>query len=574
MGAEFAPQLIKDGPISNAHSDIISFVGQYPGSDRWTAPDIHYAIATLDQFWRERRDRAKEIDTDDIERVHIIIAKLFYGFPPNRRKCVDDRIRESTFSGLISGGGPGGGASYSGPAGNAEAEFYRPDGGELQLRPDGNLAKSIISSPATYRVEVADSHIACAAQALASEGHPEAAYDGGLYENVMIQKGHNEALKRYKRFTPSGKSLPEILGIQITTDPHNGFSFMGLERKASLARATTQSDGTNFDGFSESVIKELSDAGEIISTLSLAESDLFQLAFNDVREIYGDFNADWVNAKAATAVKFWTSIEYLVERQPGATKGKTFMDEIESLVIKLYPDLGKVLPEKIPENLRQLELRHRAMLLMTNTYSGYLANRDGFYLFSKHKGDIVAVMEHTHGPFNLQAYVVSKDNEEVGTAVALSCTLVRNDRVADSTSKTNGLHEMDHDSFVEAPILVPVKIEVKGELSMQDKLFLSQYVPGKGPRLNFQELRELGLSPNLLDAIAELEEVVAKIYTQQARDIDYLRHPNPDKPEQRLLNVYDDKIFIVPLLIDKINKPLKIIMEAIPTYLDEPQQAS
>jgi len=367
---------------------------------------------------------------------------------------------------------------------------------------------------------------------------------------VIIQKEHNEALARHERRTTSGKLLPPIQGIQVTTDPHNGFSYMGLERNPSLDRASCSSDNITFDGFPDALIEELANAGEIISTERLAASGLFQKAFLEVEAIFGEFAPDWVNTKATTAAKFWQRIEYLVERQQG------FMENIEAEVIRLYPQLGELQSAGLSENMRQLELRHRAMLMLTNAYSGHLENSDGYYSFSEHKGDIVAVLEHTSGPYNLQAYVVSKEDEDIGKSVALSCTLVAKDRREGRTTNTSGV-QMGPERFEQAPVPVFVKIETKGELSAQDKLFLLQYVPGKGDRRNFKELDNLGLSDNLLSAVAELEELVARIYAQQAENLDYLR-------EQKLLNVHDNKICIIPLLIDRTNKPLQIIREGIP----------
>ncbi len=546
-----APSLLINGPIGGISKDIHAFVNSYPHAQNWTGTDRVYMLKSIGKFAKERSERADLLNSPDIEAVHLVIAKLYYGFPPYIRQCVDDRLKPPIQFGLISGGGPGSGGCFSIPAGDAIHDFDVFDGDQLELRPGSHLARSIDKSPAPYRVEVADSHIACAAQGINTEGMPDAKYDGGLYLNVISQKAQNAALANYERTLPSGHPKPPIIGVQITTDPHNGYSYMGLELPAAIKRAQRKSDGKHIDGFSADVIRELSDTGEIFSTEKLAASKLFQSAFATLDKVFGEFNADWAEDKKNTAIRFWQRIQYLVENQPG------FMRDFEADMFRLYPHLESKQDSKLAERMRLLELRHRSMLLITNAYSGYLENKDGYYSYGVHRGDIVVVLDNKSGPYKRQAYVVSKDDLNIGNSVALSCSLVRNDRVAGRTLNTTGV-EMSADEFVNAPIEVYVKIETSGELSLQDKLFMKMYTVDRSPELDLDELLELGrISPSLHHSLVELRDTVATIFAQQSASIKQLR-------EKGLQNVVDNKICVIPLLVDEHKKPLEIILEGIP----------
>lgn len=286
--------------------------------------------------------------------------------------------------------------------------------------------------------------------------------------------------------------------ILMTTDPSTGYAFMGLEKDELLARNQT---------YDQSIRKELAASGQIISTEDLAKthSETFD-------EVTGDWNVDWEHAYAATALQLWRNIKVMSETP--------VLENIITLVRKMYPDEKKYSDD---------EVRTRSLLLLSNSYLGWLYEKNGGHPYTRHVEKCVVVDFKNKGPFAKNtAFVVAPVQNVLDDNVALAQGIVRANRANEAIQDESGTYP-DAEAFAQAPVPVVVKCEVPFDSSHEvwetlNKLDLTPikhtWLDDKGVFMK-EVRRQINHLPGMyiddaLEAMSGLWESLSNIYTGSA----------------------------------------------------------
>lgn len=443
--------------LSQQLTDILNLYKNYnemlPEEKRRTKADFNYLDTFYRGFLADRNRRSEEIDTPEYRES----AEKAQGLLPMATflvLCMDGRVKPIHTNGFTAGVA----SAIRTPAGMLN-EFIRSDG-KLSLDLDTNFGKLLVEKLKNSEnvAEVFDSHWTCAArigEEAATGSHPG---DSGLFSDVLTKKEMIKATKEALATSPDAEGK-NVAFIQTTFNPYTGFMYMGLERDKSIefakqiSRQNASEEGTDpgeeakYAEYNKTVLKELIDSGNIISTGALCQDEVMQDALEQVR-----FDCDWQNNYAESAIKFWNAIERL--------KGEVG-PYLEEKIGKLYPELT----DRSDEHTK--ELQERMMLLLTNWFNASLHNTthnensyletddheysgERHYRYDTHMEEGVKVSEGGHPPYDIMMFVVyNGDLENLPDRIELASGIVR----ANRARKDNPVKDPTR------PNLAPAKVE-------------------------------------------------------------------------------------------------------------------
>jgi len=401
------------------------------------------------RFLEDRNKRAAEVTSTKYAKVRAL-ANAQFPFITLWNLCMDGRV----LAVLINGASAGVGSSVRVPGGLLR-EFVYGEDGRLFLMENSNFAfllKRALKKFKTKKIfEIYDSHVGCAARKGEEMAHGKIPQDAGLLADVIYKKQMAEATIEFvqKHFEEDIQIVP----IQTSFDPHQGFMYMGLETTNALSFAKK-----NGGEYTEDVLKDLVSKKYIISTENL----IYSLGLSKVFSEYA-FVLDWKGKYTESAQSFWDNVASL--------KFKV-LPQIKKELVAIYPELsGKSVDAKD-------ELDERAMLLLTNAYSGYLNNKmqniashtadnqdHTRYPYGVHREEGIKVSEGGYPPYDISMFVVfSLDKENLPASIELAATLVRMNRRERRVIDRSGVYA-DPQVFVEAPVPVVVQEIIREPIS-------------------------------------------------------------------------------------------------------------
>lgn len=384
-------------------------------------------------FIGERNSRANEVESEDVQKA-VEIASHLFGNPIFGVMCIDGRVLPTLFGGFP--------AKFGGflrvPAGDLP-EFVQGKHNGLTLLENSNFHRRLDDAFQKNNtvIQILDSHVACAAREKETKGRGEESNDHGLLRDVMRKREIAQAMIQHTETRHPSKT---VIPIQFSFDPHNGYGYMGLEKTNAVAYASQNG------GFTPEVIKTLVGQSNrtygVISTEELAHGPGVEHVFRQHA-----FEINWKYNYGPSAIQFWTAIDRMRD---------TLLPLIRDRVCAIYPE---------KHDDREIEIR--ALLLLTNAFSGYLLNQKS-YEFNTHNEQCVVVSEGGYGPFATASFAVfSRARAQLATNVDFAASIVRDNRGAgrihDQTANFG-----NEKSFKKAPVPVIVEEIVRGELTDKD----------------------------------------------------------------------------------------------------------
>lgn len=366
-------------------------------------------------FIEDQNARAIEVGSLEYQKIKEVANKMF----PVRtlwNLCVDGRVLAILMHGACAQVG----SSVRVPGGILR-EFVRGEDGQQKLREDSDFAKlvknALEKSSTNILAEVFDSHLGCAARQEEELLKGKVQSDFGLQADVSHKMQMAKATTEFVNNTFGQEK--QLVVILTSFDPHTGFLYMGLETDAAFLFAQKH------DGYTRDVFKQLVASSKIISTEVLAQEPLVRSVF----EKYA-FSLDWKEDYIKSARSFWGSI---------AAMRKTLLPHFHRKIAVIYPRL------RSDDRLGKIELEERAILLLTNAFSGYLHNLERksqkdvskqephahttFYPYGVHKEEGVKVGEGGYPPYHSSIFsVFSFEEKNLPYHVQLAALLVRTNR--------------------------------------------------------------------------------------------------------------------------------------------------
>lgn len=450
--------MVKNDDLSlpdSLKTQLTKFIGDlkaYNAKREYPRPEKDYRFLHdfYTRFFADRNKRADEVISSDYSRVKEI-ANAQFPATTLWNLCMDGRV----LAVLINGASAGVGSSIRVPGGILR-EFVYGTNGKLTLIENSNFAfimRRALKRFKTKKIfEVYDSHVGCAARKGEEMSHGKIPEDAGLLADVIYKKQMAEATIAFvqKHFSDSIWIVP----IQTSFDPHSGFMYMGLETDAALAYA--QEHGGEY---TEEVIRELVEKERILSTEYL----ISQTGLENIFKKYV-FPLEWQKKYSESARIFWENIEaFKNDAMPLFTKA----------VLTVYPHLKTENPEM------QDELKERALLLLTNAYSGYLHNKQHIgtgtesneryrYPYGVHREEGIKVSEGGYPPYEISMFVVfSLDIKNLPANIELAAGLVRSNRREKRVYDRSETYKSTEE-FVEAPVPVVVQEIIREKVTDEE----------------------------------------------------------------------------------------------------------
>ena len=385
----------------------------------------------LTQFIFSRDHRVDEIKSKEVQEAISTKEKLFpYGIP-RLMLCVDGRVLSKLFAGLH-------GNALRTPAGDSDEFLPKRKGKGIFLKEGGQIAK-VLGEALTQRnaiCEVADSHVGCAARALvAAEKAGGEVLDKGLLQDVRRKKEIGVAMHDYIKEKYGGAK--ELLFIQTSFDPHNGYLYMGLEQES-----LEDDPRVKEKGFTHDVLDQLVLENKIISTEHLVEQaelkDIFKRNY---------FNVDYEINYIESTSRFWKNIKAMGEEELPIIKNK---------IVEVF---------KFDRERDSKEIMQRAILLLANAYNAYLHthDKDGNekkYQYGEHDESVIVATYSEKGPFDrARSFSVNPENLDLSGDIYLTKNLIQNNRRAGRMSATEQravakIYDGESEKYVENPIPV------------------------------------------------------------------------------------------------------------------------
>jgi hypothetical protein len=485
----------------------------------------------LADFVAERNLRAMDIETPVMTEA-VEAANDCFPFPPYAYLCIDGRVTLTHVFGIMA---KMKGGAIEIPAADPR-EFVPAMKGGLVLRKDSNTARKMGFAFEHHDEisEILDSHLSCAAQGVKMSSIGRSTPDAGLLEDVKRKAEIAKAMEKYTRKHHPGKTVHPI---QISFDPHNGYAYMGLEGKKALETAG------KVNGFSDEVLQQLAAEGSIVSTREIAQDPRVRPKFLAAYESFKP-KFDWKDHYAETANQFWTTLHRL--------KSEILPIIIEKLTAENGPYAGM--------NRDNKSMEQRAMLILSNAFSGFCNNNGKGYQYGHHTESSVSVSERDFRPCHYSAFVVySEDLEDLAHRVTFAAGIVRKSRLGGAVPLDANYASAEE--FAAAPVAVLVKEIVRDELQQTELAKLRQidwsFLEGIDwivlSDTDFLQLLarrnksvELALSTGL--SLNRLRKKMAALY-------DHTKHS-----AEQLIN---GNLFAVPVITD-LNRRFKVI---IPFFL-------
>jgi len=509
-------------------------------------PEEYEFLANFAQrYVMERYDRSLEVESEEVREAADIANKIL-PYPVYGVMCIDGRCQPPLVAGMM--------AKYGGfmrlPAADMK-EFVMGRDGHLVLLKKSNFAHQMDLTMKKHdvKVELLDSHIACAARQAEEEAStglvPE---DKGLMADVERKKEIGIALQNYVNERHPGK---KVIPMQFSFDVHNGYGYMGLENDDALKYAHEN------HGYTPDVLDQLFVNGKIISTEKLVKLGEVNAAFKkwatafelNATDAKGDLNFDWANNYKGTAIGFWKAMN--------AMKAD-LLPLVKDEILEIYPRLrGK-------EEDKQKEVEERAMFIMANAFSGYLNNLGengqegkGEYKYAAHDESCVVVTEREHGPFagDNSFIVFSLDLKNMPHNVVFASGIVRSNRKDGRIKDNNYGAKKDLPDYIKAPVPVIVHEIIRDEISPKDWQMLEGV-----DWSDLEEVRWRDLSTQ--DFLDYLTKKLPHMPLPLALGIDRLRQKmtflyNPEKESAK--HFIDGNLSAIPMVVDKNRCPHGII---------------
>ncbi|QQS61342.1 MAG: hypothetical protein IPN70_00190 [Candidatus Moraniibacteriota bacterium] len=334
------------------------------------SPEIQYLRFLIEEFVRTRNARVADFESIGMQKVDSIIRRIF--FLPIESVipvfCIDGRVLSETVFGLPF-------VSFRTPAADISDALCRQDG-SFFLK-EGDFTQEILERVERFgrAFVILDSHSYCAAK-----GEEEilscgvSSLDNGLFQDVSRKKLIADAIQDFSRKKFGPKESCKISVIQVSFDVRSGFLFMGLEQPLVLSDPRVV-----HEGFTDSVLKELSREGKILSTEVFAkkEDGLSKFITEEIKRNIGtiDFDRDY----AESMFRLWGGIS-----EPGY-----------EMLLAVSRDLCNVLSQEMSLE----EFRLRSFLLLANGVLGLLLNKRGSYPYQHHSESVVVITNRARGPY-------------------------------------------------------------------------------------------------------------------------------------------------------------------------------
>ncbi len=369
------------------------------------------------QFFSSREERVEDLKSDEVQEALKIKEEIFpYGIP-KWVLCIDSRVLTKII-GCFHGG------ALKTPAGDLTEAVPDRNTGQFKLK-EGRFA-DLLQRAFVNRdrlVQVFDSHGECAARGkeevekLALDKQPA---DHGLLADILHKKNLAQATKDWVENKYNGKK--EVLVIQTSFSPEDGFLYMGLENSECL-----NNDYVKKNGYVHDILHHLVGENKIIHTKSLIseiDSPLKSLFAKNYFEL--NYETDYRDS----SIKFWKNIKDMTE----ISGENSPLDFIENKLKLVFTHLSN------PD--RKDELKQRAVLVLANSYSGYLLNydKDGNkkeYKYSKHAESVIAVAISEYGPFDRAiGFSVDPGDPDLSRSIHLARGIIQTVRKSGNFSET------------------------------------------------------------------------------------------------------------------------------------------
>ena len=405
--------------------------------------DYTYLRFIFKAFVKDQNKRALDISTASYRKI-LQVAYRQFPMKTMWNLCIDGRVLA-----ILAHGAPARVGSSIRVPGGMLREFIRGEDGRLKLEEGSQFAKLLTAAFERFDTssiaEVFDSHLGCTARLSEEQLKGRSPSDSGLLADVSHKKQIAAATVAYvaEKF---GKTKT-VLTIQTSFDPHSGFMYMGLETEAAFSYGVGEGEG-----FTTDVLKKLVHMGKIISTEALVEEPRIKSIFD--RYV---FPLDWKDNYVKSAARFWDAIADLKEK---------LAPILEQRLKLVYRQLS--LRSKAAEE----ELDERALLLLTNAFSGYLhhltvekePHHTHFYPYGLHREEGVKVSEGGYPPYGISMFVVfSLEENDLPSSIELATSLVRSNRLEGRVADRAHVFANDQ-QFAEASVPVIVQEIVRDSL--------------------------------------------------------------------------------------------------------------
>ncbi len=403
------------------------------------------------RFLSDRNNRAIEVQSPEYEKVKTLANEQF-PTPTLWNLCMDGRVKSVVINGMTAGVG----ATIRVPGGILR-EFVRDTKGNFTLLRNSNFAQLLINALSWDHnkivTEVFDSHVGCAARNAEEHARGRDLKDMGLLSDVLHKKEMLEALHKFTKSLYG--DTKRVISIQTSFDPHCGYLYMGLETDEALrvakdyAKTLGETEGkTHRWEYTTGVLKYLVEKGKVIFTEEMVEIPQIKQAFDS-----SVITLNWETGYVQTAKQFWNNIARMKEK---------LLPLFREKLITVYP----YLKEETKEN--QIELEERAMILLTNAYSGYLNNHNQEYPYGVHREECIKVSKGGFPPYEISAFVVlSTDESNLSSNIELAASLVRQNRMQSRVSDRSGSY-LEPDEFAQAPVPLIIQEILDEELNASD----------------------------------------------------------------------------------------------------------
>lgn len=462
--------------------------------------DAEFVRQFFQKFVESRNERADDIESPEVREAIAIQERFFAPYKTFGALCVDGRTLPILLGGFT--GGYGGWLRSPGADIRDFVPAAAPDApGGLVLQEGSRFAVQFkkTTDRNLWITQILDSHIDCAARRREEEAHGDEPIDKGLLPDVEHKLQISLAMKAHVDQTPEQE---KVIPIQVTFNPDNGFSYMGLEQDEPLQTAHEAG------GFTKEVLDQMVIAQKVISTENIAGLHAFQSAF--ARHPFApNLEHDYRN----TVLQFWKAVESM------------WGDEIlrTTLVGKIEGAFGKISREEIDQ---------RAKFLLVSAFSGYLHNSvPGGYKYGKHRESCVVVGDGEHGPFggrgeDLNSFSVMPSSPKVAEDVLFTAGIIRDNRGKGRVaSPIHSARHEDHKTFKSVTVPVVVEEIVRDGISQTHWQELADVDWAKLSEIDwmdndafkgFKRANCPSLPYNLITAINALREKMVALYANPA----------------------------------------------------------
>lgn len=494
-------------------------------------PDEDYAYihSFFSRVITDRNKRANTIDSPEFSEA-TKTAKRLLPYPTYLENCMDGRL----FGPLIGLYGHIG--DVLSVAGGILYEFVRDEDQQLTLSPQSNFAqllKKYLNQSHTKSISlVIDSHVGCAARGAEEAARGKFPNDNGLLTDVLHKLEMTDAVKEFVMTTYKGEK--RIFPMNISTDPKDGFLYMGLAQEPALEYAIQE------EGYTEEVLKTLTEKGQIISARQISQElnvkSVFEkhIFFIDITHNYGE-----------TAVQIWKHIDEM-------------KNELLPVIIK---KIEKVYPKLKDNNRRKKELEERALVILVNAYTGFLHKKYyTAYPYAEHHEEGVFVSKGNNPPYEISMFGESSiDMRNLPSNINLASSIVRNNRKNDRVVDETGIFNQA-DEFVSAPVGVVMQVKVLDVLPNKDWDKFSQ--------LNWYDIKQIPWDTMSENAFMNyLEDKAGTMPVCVANAINKLRQRMGilyDIDEAISTRLIDHDIIVLPIISD-VSKRVRFIVPFIKT---------